>query len=56
MRKVGTDKQAVRDALAKERYNGISSTVIEFDENGDLKAASYDVKLITDKKAVPVIG
>ena len=56
MRKVGTDKQAVRDALAEERYNGISSTVIEFDENGDLKAASYDVKLIKDGKAVPVIG
>ncbi len=48
IQKVGTDKKAIRDELAALRYEGVSSTVIEFDADGDLKAASYDVKLIKD--------
>lgn len=51
MNKVGTDKKAVRDELAKIKYAGISSPVIEFDENGDLKSAKYKVKLVKNKKA-----
>lgn len=52
MKESGTDKKAVIDALAKLKYNGISNQVIEFDENGDLKAANYEVKIIKDKKSI----
>lgn len=47
------DKKAVRDALAATSYEGISSPLIEFDENGDLKAAQFEVKIIRDGKAEP---
>ena len=55
MQEVGTDKKAVRDALAKLSYKGISTSLIEFDENGDLTSVAYDVKLIKDGKST-IIG
>ena len=53
--KAGTDKKAVRDALAKESFKGVSSPLIEFDENGDLKAVQYDVKTIKNGKSEVVL-
>lgn len=45
--KVGTEKSAVRNELAGLSYkNGISLPVIEFDEDGDLKSAEFEVKVI----------
>lgn len=49
--KAGTDRKAIRDALAQTHYEGISNPVIEFDETGDLKSAVYEVKVIKDKKS-----
>ncbi|PIN75347.1 hypothetical protein COV18_04120 [Candidatus Woesearchaeota archaeon CG10_big_fil_rev_8_21_14_0_10_37_12] len=48
MKDVGTDKTAVRNALARTKFAGVSSSVIEFDEIGDLKSANYDVKVAKD--------
>lgn len=51
--RVGTDKQAMRDALAGLTYEkGIASEKIEFDQNGDLKEAAFEVREIKDKEAV----
>ena len=51
--KAGTQHSAVRDALAVLSYkNGISLPVIEFDENGDLKSAEFEVKVIKGEKAI----
>lgn len=50
--KVGTDKQKLRDEIAKTSYNGISSPVIEFNSNGDLKEAVFEAKIIKNKEAI----
>lgn len=46
MQDVGTEPQAVRDALASGKWSGVSNPTIEFDENGDLVAASYVVNIV----------
>lgn len=45
------DRKAIRDELAKTFYQGISSPLIEFDENGDLKSAVFEIKIIKNKKS-----
>ncbi len=45
--KVGTNQKAIRDELAKTVYrDAIAVPVVEFDANGDLKAADFAVKVI----------
>lgn len=47
MEKVGTNQKAIRDELAKTVYrDSIAVPVVEFDANGDLKAADFAVKVI----------
>lgn len=46
-----TESQAVRDAIAQTSYQGISSPTIEFDENGDLKQAQFEIKVIKAGKS-----
>ncbi|MBI3334937.1 MAG: ABC transporter substrate-binding protein [Candidatus Portnoybacteria bacterium] len=46
-----TDQKAVRDEIAKTSYQGVSSPLIEFDENGDLKEAQFEIKVIKTGKA-----
>jgi len=49
MKKVGTDRKAIRDELAKTVYrDSIAVPVVEFDEQGDLKSAEFEVKVIKD--------
>jgi len=51
MRKVGPDAAKVKDQLyTVQGYEGVSGT-ISFDENGDLKEATYVVKEVRDGKA-----
>ncbi|MCS7184145.1 MAG: ABC transporter substrate-binding protein [Patescibacteria group bacterium] len=45
------ERQAIKEALKTISYKGISSPLIEFDENGDLKSAVFEVKVIKNKKA-----
>ena len=45
------DKQSIRDALARTSYKGVSLPLIEFDDNGDIKTAVYEVQIIRDKKS-----
>ncbi|MFH1192526.1 MAG: ABC transporter substrate-binding protein [bacterium] len=53
IKKAGTDKKAIRDALANMSYKeGMSSPLIEFDEQGDLKQAEFEVKVIKNGKGV----
>lgn len=49
---VGTDKAAVQKALTSVSHVGLSTPTIEFDEEGDLKKAEYQVKVVKDKKAL----
>ncbi len=50
--KVGTDRTAIKDALYAVKYEGgVSSPVIEFDQNGDPKGASYIINVIKNSKA-----
>jgi ABC-type branched-subunit amino acid transport system substrate-binding protein len=50
--KVGTDPEAIKNELYKyKKTDGISFPVIEFDNEGDLKEAIYDVKVIEDGEA-----
>lgn len=46
-----TDGKAIRDEIAKTSYQGVSSPRIEFDENGDLKQAQFEMKVIKAGKA-----
>ena len=48
-----TEKEAVINALYQLSYNGVSNPTIEFDENGDLKSAIFEVMIIRNKEAVP---
>ena len=48
----GTNRVAIRDAIAKTSYKGVSNPFIEFDEIGDLTSAVYDIKIIQNKEAV----
>ena len=50
--KVGTDQKAIRDELAKLNYaKGVSLSLINFDENRDLKTVQFEVKIIRNGKA-----
>lgn len=50
--KVGADKEAIRDELQSYRKtNGVSLPLIEFDENGDLNSAEFDIRLIQNKES-----
>lgn len=52
IKSTGTDQKAIRDALSKLRYTeGIGMPVIDFDENGDLKTAQFEVKVVKNGKA-----
>lgn len=47
----GTDGTAIKDALYKISYTGgMSSSKIEFDQNGDPKEANYVIKVVKDGK------
>jgi len=50
--KAGLDKQKIKEALKTTSYQGISNSLIEFDENGDLKNPAFDVKIIKNKQSV----
>ena len=53
--KVGTDKEDIMKELKKISYSeGLSSPLIEFDENGDLKDATIEVKVIRNGKSEKV--
>jgi branched-chain amino acid transport system substrate-binding protein len=48
---VGTDRTAIKDALYNVRYEGgVSSPLIEFDQNGDPKSASYTISIVRNGK------
>jgi len=52
MKKVGTDREKVKDELYNvKNYRGVSGD-ISFDENGDLVSVDMIVKIIRDKEAV----
>lgn len=51
--KVGTDPDKLADAIRATKYDGVSGH-IEFDQNGDLKAAAYVVKKIENGTATEV--
>ncbi len=54
IRKVGTDKQAIKDELSKLYYtNGISLPVVEFDKDRDLKSAEFEIKIIKGGVGIP---
>jgi ABC-type branched-subunit amino acid transport system substrate-binding protein len=46
---VGPDSEKLKDALYNADYDGVSGH-IQFDQNGDLKEAKYDVKIVRDGK------
>ncbi len=55
MAKVGTDPTAIKSALYQTDYKGgVSNAEIAFDQNGDVKVASYIVKKVVNGKAVEV--
>ncbi len=52
MKKVGTDSTLIKDELYKTTYTGgVSSKVISFDVNGDLKSADYKINVVKNGKA-----
>ena len=54
MNDVGTDSEAIKNALYEVRYEGeVSQPVIEFDQNGDPKTAVYTLKRV--ENGVPVV-
>lgn len=55
--RVGTDGEAIRDALAGLKYEGgATAPIIEFDEQGDLVDAQMDLLIIQDGAPVPYEG
>ena len=51
--KVGVDAEAIKnDLYSTVYYGGVSSEVIDFDENGDLEFADYLVQVVRDGRAV----
>jgi branched-chain amino acid transport system substrate-binding protein len=54
MKKVGTDQKAIQRELVKTSYTkGVSLPLIEFDENGDLKTAQFEVRVVSGTESVP---
>ena len=52
MQKAGTNKVQIMQALKQTSLKGVSIDLIEFDQDGDLKKADYEVKVVKDKKVV----
>ncbi|MBI2573757.1 ABC transporter substrate-binding protein [Candidatus Woesearchaeota archaeon] len=52
MQKAGTDKAKIVQELYKTSYKGVSSPTIEFDSQGDLKYAVFEVKQVENNQAV----
>jgi len=54
MKAVGTDSVKIKDYLhSMPAYtDGVVTSSIEFDQNGDIKEANYEVKIIKDSKMV----
>jgi len=50
--KAGINPEKIKDELKKISYKGISTPLIEFNENGDLKQAIFEVKVIKNKKSI----
>lgn len=53
MKKVGLDKDKIKDELQNTKYNGVSN-YIEFNSDRELKSASYVVKQIQNKQAITI--
>jgi branched-chain amino acid transport system substrate-binding protein len=47
------DREEIRDELAKTSYSGVALPLVEFDENGDLKEAEFEVRVIKNGESVP---
>ena len=55
MGKVGTNSEAIKNQLYKTVYNGgVSASKIQFDSNGDLIGANYNVEVVHNGVAAPV--
>jgi branched-chain amino acid transport system substrate-binding protein len=53
MNKVGTNSEDIKNELYKTIYaGGVSSSKIQFDQNGDLVSANYIVKIVRNGQAV----
>lgn len=51
--RAGDDSEKIKNELYKEKYkNGVSASLIEFDNNGDMKSADYVVKTIKNGKTI----
>jgi len=49
----GTDQEAIRNALSNTSYSeSVALPIVEFDEDGDLSGAEFEVKLIKDKTSI----
>ncbi|MBU0635480.1 ABC transporter substrate-binding protein [Candidatus Micrarchaeota archaeon] len=46
------DKEKIRAELENTSFAGVSYELIEFDENGDLKGAEYEMRIIQNQKSV----
>ncbi len=46
-----TDKEKVKLQLHKTKYAGVSTPLIEFDSQGDLKSGVFEIRLIKNKKS-----
>ena len=51
--KAGLDKEKIKEALTQTSYQGVSNPLIEFDKDGDLKNAVFDIKIIKDNQSIP---
>jgi branched-chain amino acid transport system substrate-binding protein len=49
--KAGVNPEAIKNALQQTSMPGVGTPVIEFDQNGDLKAAVFEVHIIKGKKS-----
>ncbi len=47
------DRELIRDELAKTSYKGVALPLVEFDENGDLKEADFEVRIIKNGESIP---
>ncbi len=52
IKRAGTDKVAIKNVLQQTSMQGVSTELIEFDQDGDLKKAEYEVKVVKNKEAV----
>lgn len=46
-----TDKEKVKLQLQKTKYAGVSTPLIEFDSQGDLKSGVFEIRIIKNKKS-----